>query len=211
MALATIFSGVMISKVGYYTPFLIAGICLASIGSGLLNTLTVGTAIRNAIGFQILVGFGFGLSNQAPNMAAQTILKREDVSIGVSLLMFAQTLSGSIFVSIGQNVLDNALASGIRSFTNVMPQQIDSAGATGLLALVPADKHVAALEVYNSALGLCFRIAVIMSCIAIIGGLLMEWRSVKGNKGSLPSEANASHSHSADEASDIESKDLEKV
>ncbi len=42
-------------------------------------------------------------------MAAQTVLLRDGVSIGASLMLFAQTLFSAIFVSIGQNVLDGEL------------------------------------------------------------------------------------------------------
>ncbi|WPH03650.1 aflatoxin efflux pump AFLT [Acrodontium crateriforme] len=179
MVVASIFSGIMTGKLGYYTPFLITGICLVATGTGLLNTLQVDTPIRTVIGFQILCGLGFGSSSQAPNLAAQTVLKRDDISIGVSLMMFGMTLFSAIFVQIGQNVLDNQLIKGLQKLVDITSQQIENAGATDLLSIIPAAKHEAALQVYNSALKMCFRVAVIMACIAIFGGATMEWRSVK--------------------------------
>ena len=182
MVVAAISSGIMTSKIGYYTPFLIVGICLLSIGTGLLNTVNIDTPIRDLIGFQILCGLGFGSTSQAPNFAAQTVLHRDDVSIGVSLMFFGTTLFGAIFVSIGQNLLDGRLAEGLRGIANITPQEIENSGASGLLSIIPPEQHTAALQVYNAALRMCFRVAVIMSCIAITGGLAMEWRSVKNAK-----------------------------
>ncbi|KAK4504429.1 hypothetical protein PRZ48_005345 [Zasmidium cellare] len=172
-------SGILTGKVGYYTPFLLVGTCLGSIGLGLLNTLGVHTPMGRIIGFEILTGAGMGLTNQAPNLAAQTVLHRDEVSIGVSLMAFGQTLFGSIFVSIGQNVLDNRLVSGLKNIIDTTPQEIQTAGTTGLLTNIPSAKVPAALKVYNDSLRVCFRVAVIMSCIAIFGAVGMEWRSMK--------------------------------
>ncbi|KAK5675215.1 hypothetical protein LTR17_027781, partial [Elasticomyces elasticus] len=189
LVLATISSGILTGKIGYYTPFLIGGTCLSSIGIGLLNTLRVNMRMREIIGFEILSGFGMGMANQAPNIAAQTVLPRDDVSIGVSLMYFGQTLFGAIFVSIGQNVLDGRLASGLQDLITITPEEIETAGTTGLLRLIPPQQIPAALEVYNTSVRMCFRVAVIMSCIAVIGGATMEWRSVKKpEKKSLPEE-----------------------
>lgn len=206
MVVASIFSGIMTGKLGYYTPFLIVGICLVAIGTGLLNTLHVNTPIRNVIGFQILCGLGFGASNQAPNLAAQTVLKRDDISIGVSLMMFGMTLFSAIFVQIGQNVLDNQLVKGLRGLVSITSHDIQNAGATGLLNIIPSSQHEAALQVYNSALRLCFRVAVIMACIAIFGGATMEWRSVKKAKKETPPEGKAGEDGQAQEGVQSESE-----
>lgn len=201
MVVATIFSGIMTGKIGYYTPFLIVGICLVTIGTGLLNTLHTDTPISQLIGFQILCGLGFGACNQAPNLAAQTVLKRDETSIGVSLMFFGTTLFGAIFVSVGQNMLDGRLAKGLRGIINISPQEIENAGVTGLLSIIPSEQHTAALQVYNSALRMCFRVAVIMSSIAIFGALTMEWRSVKKPKKSTQPEG---------KVADIQAHEIEK-
>lgn len=112
-------------------------------------------------------------------MAAQTVLPRDQVSIGAALMLFGQTLFGSIFVSIGQNVLDGQLVSRLASFITITPEQIESAGATGLRALIPDEFHAAFLEAYNASLRACFQIGLIVACISILGGLGMEWLSVK--------------------------------
>ncbi|KAI1370172.1 MFS general substrate transporter [Hypoxylon crocopeplum] len=179
LVVASILTGVLTSRVGYYTPFLILGICITAVGAGLLTTLRIDTTVGQWIGYQILYGWGFGACVQAPNMAAQTVLPRQEVSIGASLMLFAQTLFGAIFVSIGQNVLDGQLAKRLAGITDITYQQIENAGATGLLETVPARYYVAALEAYNDSLRVCFQVALIMACISILGGLGMEWRSVK--------------------------------
>lgn len=181
IVVASIVTGILTSRVGYYTPFLIFGICISSLGAGLLNTLETNTSVGKWIGFQILYGFGLGGSFQAPNMAAQTVLPLKDVSIGVSLMLFTSTLFGAIFVSVGQNVLDSQLTSRLADISSISPEQIQTAGVTGILDIIPPQDHAAVLGAYNESLRICFEVALILASISIIGGLTMEWRSVKKN------------------------------
>lgn len=176
---ASIITGQLISHIGYYTPFMLFGICLSSIGAGLLTTLEVGTTTGKWIGYQIMYGFGLGCANQTPNMAAQTVLPRDQVAIGASLMFFGQTLLGAVFTSVGQNVLDNQLTKRLADIPGFTAKLIQSTGATDILRFVPADHHAEALVDYNDSLRVCFQVGLIVACLAIIGGVFMEWRTVK--------------------------------
>ncbi|KAF4453561.1 putative aflatoxin efflux pump AFLT [Fusarium austroafricanum] len=179
LVVGSIVSGVFTTRIGYYMPFLIAGICISSIGAGLITTLGTHASEGQWIGYQILYGFGLGACIQAPNMAAQTVLPRSQVSIGASLMLFAQTLSGAIFVSVGTNVFDGELVKRLSAFTNVTPKQIEAAGVTGLLKTIPDKFHAEALSANNGSLHVCFRVGLILACLSILGALAMEWASVK--------------------------------
>lgn len=181
IVLASIITGQLVSRIGYYTPFLILGVCLSAIGGGLLTTLEVHTSVGKWIGYQIVYGFGLGCSSQAPNMAAQTVLPRENVAIGASLMFFGQQLFGAVFISAGQNVLDNRLASRLAGIPGINSQVIQSTGATDFFNHIPIQYHTASLNAYNNSLRLCFQVALIMACLSILGALSMEWRSVKKN------------------------------
>ena len=60
IAVTSIITGQLISRIGYYTPFMIFGVCLTAIGTGLLTTLEVGSSQGALIGFQIVYGIGLG-------------------------------------------------------------------------------------------------------------------------------------------------------
>lgn len=186
LVVGAIGSGVLTTRIGYYTPFLLFGICLTAVGTGLLTTLSINTVVGQWIGYQIVYGIGLGAAAQAPNMAAQTVLSRDEASIGFSLMLFAQTLFGAIFVSVGQNVLDNQLANRLAGISSITPQQIESTGATGIFSIIPPQYHTAALEAYNDSLRVCFQVALILACLSIFGGLGMEWVSVKKDKENFP-------------------------
>lgn len=182
IVVASILTGIGTTKIGYYTPFLIFGICVTAVGAGLLTTLSINTIVGQWIGYQILYGYGLGSSFQAPNMAAQTVLPRNEVSIGASLMLFGQTLFGAIFVSVGQNVLENQLANRLADIPGITSQLIQSTGATDLLKLIPAELFTTALEAYNDSLRVLFQVGLIMACLSILGALGMEWCSVKNSE-----------------------------
>jgi MFS family permease len=181
MIISSFFGGFLVSRIGYYTPFLIFGVCLVSIGSGLLTTLEINTSTGKWIGYQVLYGFGLGCAAQVPNMAAQTVLPREDAAIGASLMFFGQQVFGSIFTTVGQSTLDNQLASRFSNSPNfnITSELIQKTGATEILKLIPVEDHTAALSVYNDSLRVTFRVPLVLACISILGAIFMEWRSVK--------------------------------
>lgn len=181
MVVSSITSGVLISKVGYYTPFMLCGIVLLSIGAGLITTLQVGTGQGKWIGYQVIYGFGMGLTFQAPNLAAQTVLPTVDVPIGTSLMFFSQLLGGSIFISVGQNVLNNELVKNLSGVAGFNPSSILNAGATTLTHLAEPLRTTVLLA-YNEALRTVFQVGLIMTCLTILGAASLEWRSVKSKK-----------------------------
>ncbi|KAK0614935.1 putative MFS multidrug transporter [Bombardia bombarda] len=183
LVVSSIATGQLVSRIGYYTPPMILGVCLMSIGAGLLTTLNVNTPTGQWIGFQIIYGFGLGCSSQAPNMAAQTVLPREDVAIGASLMFFGQQLFGAVFTSVGQNVLSNQLADRLAAIpgVDVSSRLIQSTGATELLSLIPVQHRAQALVAYNDSLRVCFQVGLIMACLSVLGAFTMEWRTVKKN------------------------------
>ncbi|KNG81243.1 putative MFS multidrug transporter [Aspergillus nomiae NRRL 13137] len=181
VVVASIITGQLVSRIGYYTPFMIFGVCLTAIGTGLLTTLGINTSEGKWIGFQIIYGFGIGCCSQAPNLAAQTVLARKDVAIGASLMFFGQQLFGSVFASVGQNVLFNQLAHRLADIPGISPRLIQSTGATEFLNRVPAEDLVMAREAYNDSLRTCFQVGVIMACLSVLGAFGMEWCSVKKN------------------------------
>ncbi|KAF4624131.1 hypothetical protein G7Y89_g14042 [Cudoniella acicularis] len=164
LVVGSIMAGIFIGVVGYYTQFMIIGTIFMSVGAGLLTTFDTQTTTAKWIGYQILFGFGLGLGMQMPSMAAQTVLKDSDVPIGASLMFFAQWLGGSIFISVGQNVLSSKLASGLSAIPGFDPKYVIAYGATDFRKYVPEELIGVVLTVYNAALTKVFEVALILSC-----------------------------------------------
>ena len=101
LLVASIISGGLTGKVWYYTRFFILCAVIMAFGGGLMSTLKVNSTKAAWMGFQIIFGFGIDLGQQQAGLAPQTVLPSKDVSIGVSLKFFGQSLGGAIFVTVG--------------------------------------------------------------------------------------------------------------
>lgn len=178
MVVATLVAGGLTQRIGYYTPFMILGVCFMSVGAGLLNTLEVNSSVAKCVGYQILYGWGIGLSTQGPSMAAQTVLLKIDVPIGTSLMFFSQLLGGAIFVSVGQNVLETQLLKRLSTLPGFDPEAIHNSGVVSV-ANLPTSIRAKALVAYNESVRRVFLIGLIIVCVSMLAALAMEWRSVK--------------------------------
>ncbi|KAK3719945.1 hypothetical protein LTR37_004068 [Vermiconidia calcicola] len=185
LVVGAICAGAAVGRIGYYTPFMIASAVIMPIGAGLMTTFGLDTKQSIWIGYQIIVGFGIGIGMQQGSLAAQTVLEKEDVPTGVSLMFFCQMLGGAIFVAVGQNVFSQRLVRGLVTLVeDFSPTEIVNTGATELRDIVPPELLHSVLVVYNSALQEVFIVATAMACLTILGAVLVEWRSVKGKQGS---------------------------
>lgn len=153
-----------------------------AVGAGLITTFTVNISVGKWIGYQILFGFGQGLCFQTPNLATQTVLPKRDVPAGIALMFFGQLLGAAVFVSVGQNVLDNKLIQRLSGLPGFSKSLITSGGATSLIDNVPASLRGTVLAAYNESLRKVFEIGLILSCFAVLGISLMEWKNILKQK-----------------------------
>lgn len=179
--LALIMAGVLTSKLGYYMPFIYMAVVISSVAAGLLTTLSPGTDTGKWIGYQILFGFGIGCGFQLPQIAAQTVLPFKDIPTGIAITLFFQSLGGSVFVSAGNNVLNDRLVRYITDLKlpGVNAEEVITAGATAWRGVVPEDFVGVVVRAYSHALRDTFRAGLITVCLSCIGAMFMEWKSVR--------------------------------
>lgn len=183
LVVASIIAGGIITKVGYYTPFVIASSVFMSVGAGLLTTFATNTGHSKWIGYQIVFGFGVGLGMQQPLIAIQTVLPKSDVPIGTAIVMFSQTLGGALFISVAQNVFTNKLLSNLEAIVpDLNPAVVLAAGATNLKNVVDPKDLSGVLTAYNGAIVNCFYVSVALAVVSGFGAVFMEWKSVKGKQ-----------------------------
>ena len=171
---------------GYYVPSMIVCTCIMSVGEGLLTTFTPTTGSPYWIGYQFLCGFGLGFGMMTASLAAQTVLPPNDIPTGVALMFFSQQLGGSIFVSVGQNLLSQTLESRLSNIPGLNTQDILKAGATELRTIVPAKYLGLVLSTYNYACTRIFYTAMGLTIAALLPALCMEWKDIRKNKKGAP-------------------------
>lgn len=180
---ASILSGGLIQRIGYYTPFMIIGSCCMAVGTGLITTLTMHTENSHWIGYLIVLGVGVGFSMQHANLAVQVVLEKRDIPIGTAILSLCQTLGGAVFTAVGQNLYIDKFAASLQHIEGVNTSHVLESGATALTQSVPANVRETVLEAYNKSLTKGTFLAVLfVACLAVPAALGMEWRSVKKNQ-----------------------------
>ncbi|KAH8652595.1 major facilitator superfamily domain-containing protein [Tricladium varicosporioides] len=173
-------SGVLITLIGYYTPFMIMSTVVASLGMGLLSTLQPDSPSSKWIGFQALFGLGIGAGLMQMVLIAQTVLATDDIPTGTAALIFFQTLGGAVMLSVAQNVFQNRLLANLREvFPGLDSLVVLGNGATNLQDLVPPVYLQQVLEAFNKAIMQTFYVGVAIVSLSIFGSMGIEWKSIK--------------------------------
>jgi MFS family permease len=191
LVFGSVLGGGVTFRTGYYTPSMIVGSLILSVGAGLLTTWSVTTKQAQWIGYQVIFGFGLGLGMQQGTMAIQTVLPREDVSTGTALVFFGQSLGGMVAISVAQNVFVSKLGDYLGGIEGLDVVTIVHAGTTGLRRFVPPELLSQVLDAFSRALVNTFFVALAASCIGIFGALGMEWRSIKKGEGQGAKKTNS--------------------
>jgi hypothetical protein len=120
---------------------------------------------------------------QQCQIAAQTVLAKKDVPIGLTIMAFAQFLAGTISVVICQAVLANTLVSELSTeLPGFDASAIATAGATEIQGLVSGEDLPIVLAAYNAGIDNVFYCALGASCLALVASFFMEWKSVKARR-----------------------------
>ena len=183
VVIGTIISGGLVSKIGYYTPFMLASTVLTSVGAGLLTTFDLETASSKWIGYQVICGFGIGLGLQLPLVAIQTVLPMSEIPTATALILFMQLFGAAVFVSVGESLLTTRLVSYIsQTVPGVDAVAVASSGATNIQHAIPVEYLDGVIAEYNGALMQVFKLVLAMATLTSIGSVAMEWKSVKGKQ-----------------------------
>lgn len=190
VTIGSIFGGALTTLWGQYAPLMVVGSALSSVGFGLITTFTPDVSTGRWIGYQALAGFGLGLGTQQPIVAVQNVLALVDVPTGTTLLVFVQTISGSIFNSVAQSVFYNKLQEYTVEYApGLNPAIVLGTGATAIQSTIPAQYLDGVRLAYNNALNRVMLIPAVIAAVGVIFGFTMEWRSVKKDKKKADAES----------------------
>lgn len=172
---------ISVTKIGYYLPFSVASGILASIGHGILSTLSPYTSTGKWIGYQIIIGVARGIGLQMPFVAVQNNLSPTLVSISLSLLTFSQTFTGAVALTIGETIFTNSLKTTIPIYAQgVNPETVIEAGATGFRACITNSTELAGVLVaYSKSVNRVFYLAIGCSCACFLCAWGKGWKDIR--------------------------------
>jgi EmrB/QacA subfamily drug resistance transporter len=112
---ASIASGRVVSRIGRYRPFPIAGTAVMAIGMLLLTQLGVDTPSWLASVYMLVVGLGIGLTMQVLVLAVQNDAPVRDLGVATATSTFFRSVGGSIGIALFGAIFASRLADGLAS------------------------------------------------------------------------------------------------
>lgn len=179
MVILLIFSGIIVSIIGYFTPFMIVSSVFIAIGAGLLTTFTPSTPSSHWIGYQVIFGIGAGAGFQQPLIAVQALLEPKDIPIGTAIMVFTQTLGATVFLIVGQNVFANQLFKNLARYApTVDAMAVFNSGATRIEMVVATSELDGVRAAYNHSINEVFYVATALASASILGSALVKWKKM---------------------------------
>jgi hypothetical protein len=177
-------TGALISAAGYYNPFMISCMALLVAGAACLSTLTTITWYWRIFGFQILTGFGLGVGFEAGIIVAQTVAPPPSISVAISIVSFAQTIGGTIFIAIAQTVFQHGILQGINTRAPQLdPRAFLQNGATNINEVLAASHHEdllqQVLESYTDGVRNVYWVVTSCAAVALVAAYGLRWKSIK--------------------------------
>ncbi|TVY82122.1 Efflux pump mlcE [Lachnellula suecica] len=184
---ATVVSGILLGKTGYYLPWMLTAGVFMSVGMGLMGSFTVFTSAARWAGYQIVASLGRGCGMQIPTVAMQNALPPTQIAIGMSVLIFGQTIGGAVFLALAQVVFGRSIVDRLKEKApTVDPQAVIAAGATAFQNNVEPDHIVVILEAYNLALNDVFFLSAGVAVGTFVFALGMGWVDIRKKKANTP-------------------------
>lgn len=183
-----------------------------TIGAGLISSFTPSTSTAKWVMFQFIAGFGRGCGLQMvcssdicttinlilirialqPLVAIQTVLPPKQTSIGIAIVLFFQTLGGTVFLSVGELIFSNSLTAGLNGFAPTVDiTTVLTAGATAFRQAIPPEQVNGVIQAYSHAISHVFYLGTASAgmCFFICWGL--GWHKVTKKAGPASKTAEA--------------------
>ncbi|MCG8393446.1 MAG: MDR family MFS transporter [Pseudomonadales bacterium] len=168
--ITSIVSGQIISRVGRYRFFPIAGTAIMTVGLGLLCLLDTDTSPWAAAGFMLVLGLGLGMVMQVLILAAQNAVDYRLLGVATSGVTLFRSIGGSIGVAVFGAIfaagLAHHLADHLPAGAN-LPTATDAAQIAGL----PDGLRDTYLEAFVAGLQPVFWVATVIA----LAGFLLTW------------------------------------
>ncbi|KAF2827813.1 MFS multidrug transporter-like protein [Ophiobolus disseminans] len=179
--LVVVVVGGIVSRVGYYTPFIIVGTALSVVGSGLIISLNLSATHVAWASYFVICGLGTGIAINLPYTAVSTVLKEEDMVTGNALLQFTFQLGGALSLCISQTLFVDKLISERRSqLLDTSAKVIVVTGVSDLPGLASSSKDGYLLRSsYQSAVREVFIFLLVANGLAFLASFGFEHKNVR--------------------------------
>ena len=191
LLVATISSGQLITRIGRYKAFPIAGTAILIVGMYLLSLLQVGTAPWLASLYMLVVGIGIGLVMQVIVLVVQNDVRPQDIGVATSTATFFRSVGGAFGVAIFGTIFATRLADELSR----LPHSITSRLGSGVhlnpeqAKHLPPTVHADFLQAFAHSLHGVFLFGMVMATIPFALSWLLKEVPLRTTLGRAPDEA----------------------
>jgi EmrB/QacA subfamily drug resistance transporter len=185
----SIVSGRIISRIGRYKWFPVAGTLIMGVGLLLFTRLEVATPLWQAFIFMLVIGVGLGLAMQPLILGVQNSLSLRDMGAGTSAATFFRALGGSVGVAtlgaILANRLDGEWARAKRSVPAELLARMGDADKLSIndpasIRALPEPLRDAVQSAFVNTLHPIFLVAAVVSFAAVALTVLLPDQELQG-------------------------------
>ncbi|KAF9368541.1 hypothetical protein CPB97_004500 [Podila verticillata] len=188
LLIASIGSGVMVSKWGQYRPFIWVGLALCTTGTGLLTLLTPDSSRGTIIGYLFIVGFGLGCSMQTTMLAIQSSVETKDIAVATANATFFRTVGSVLGVAITGTVFNNQVKNNLAPLIAVNPDVAKVIVDSYLAPTFGPEMEREILNAYMGALRHSFIVCIPFMGLAFLCSMLIRHHKLRRARGPTPME-----------------------
>jgi EmrB/QacA subfamily drug resistance transporter len=167
LLVAAIASGRVISRIGRYKMFPIAGTGILVCGMYLLSRLTISTTVLVSSLYMLVVGVGIGLVMQVLVLVVQNDARPREIGVATSTATFFRSVGGSFGVAIFGTIFATRLADQIKQLPPASAKRL--AGGVHLTPAqakhLPPSVHADFLHAFSHALHGVFLWGMVMAIV----------------------------------------------
>jgi len=177
--LTSTLSGQLISRLGRYKIFPIAGTALMTVGLFLLSRMNEQTSLLVQSLSMLVLGLGLGLVFQVLVIVVQNAVEYRNLGAATSDTTFFRSIGGSFGTAVFGAIFSNQLAGHLSSLASTLPPGVKLSAAEGVasLRLLPPAVQAEVIHAYALSLSTVFLVAVPIAALAfVLSWLLPEAR-----------------------------------
>ncbi len=167
---ASVTSGRLISRIGRYKMFPIAGTAIMTVAMTLLSTLQIDTPLRVLNGYMLLLGLGLGMVMQVLILAVQNAVEFRHMGVATSGATLFRSIGGSIGVALFGAIFSNGLANRLEALLAPGTALPPGLGPTTIHQLAEPMRHDYLLA-FSGSLHAVFLVAAAVSLL----GFVLTW------------------------------------
>ncbi|KAJ5673212.1 major facilitator superfamily transporter [Penicillium longicatenatum] len=178
MVFSGLSNGALMSNLGYYMPWYLAGGILASIGGGLMSTIDETSPISYVYGYSALIGIGAGMFIQTGFSVAQAKVSPTRAADATSFIAFAQNIGIVIALAISGSVFQNQALNSLQELLPGIPREALRGAISGsnseLIKTIPAEAQAEVLHAIVHAMSHTYYLVIAAAVMTALGSLFFK-------------------------------------